>query len=136
MTGEESVLAASCTSVLDKIVQGREFAFRLTANPVQSLRRPTKPTPQQTQLRTERDSKLGTAVERGIRGARMPHRTARQQLHWLCDRAARHGFTIPPPRNPHLYRNSASGNPEPRPLPCPSPHATSCASANTGTAPE
>ncbi|MFI6530681.1 type I-E CRISPR-associated protein Cas6/Cse3/CasE [Streptomyces uncialis] len=104
-------LTGDYTSVLDKIVQGREFAFRLTANPVQSLRRPAKPSAQQTQLRTEQDSKPGTAAERGIRGARMPHRTARQQLHWLCDRAARHGFAIPPTQEPAPVPELGLGEP-------------------------
>ncbi|MER5769275.1 type I-E CRISPR-associated protein Cas6/Cse3/CasE [Streptomyces sp. NPDC001985] len=97
-------LIADYTPLLDRITPGREFAFRLTANPVQSLRHPTKLSPAQAEQRAEQDARTGTAAERRIRGFRVPHRTAGQQLHWLLDRTDRHGFTIP-----------ATGEPAPPP---------------------
>lgn len=86
--------------LLDRIVRGREFAFRLTANPVQTLRRPAKPSPEQATLLAKRDAEPGTAAERGARGFRLPHRTAHQQLDWLLARTERHGFTIPAVHEP------------------------------------
>ncbi|MFC6987127.1 type I-E CRISPR-associated protein Cas6/Cse3/CasE [Streptomyces cirratus] len=88
-------LTADYRPLLDRIVRGREFAFRLTANPVQTLRRPANPSAEQAAQLAKRDAEPGTAAERGVRGFRMPHRTARQQLDWLLERTERHGFTIP-----------------------------------------
>ncbi|MFF2026720.1 type I-E CRISPR-associated protein Cas6/Cse3/CasE [Streptomyces sp. NPDC058171] len=104
-------LVANYTPLLDKIVYGREFAFRLTANPVQSLRHPTKPSPQQAERRAKQDAQPGTAAERGVRGIRMPHRTTHQQLHWLYDRATRHGFTIPTTNEPTTPPTLGLGQP-------------------------
>ncbi|MFI2209619.1 type I-E CRISPR-associated protein Cas6/Cse3/CasE [Streptomyces sp. NPDC020141] len=92
---DSAPLIADYTPLLDRITPGREFAFRLTANPVQSLRKPANPSPGQAELRARQDAQPGTASERKIRGFRVPHRAAHQQLHWLLDRADRHGFTIP-----------------------------------------
>jgi CRISPR system Cascade subunit CasE len=87
---------ADYTPLLDRIVRGREFAFRLTANPVQNLRHPAKPSPEQATLLAKRAAEPGTAA----RGFRLPHRTARQQLDWLLARTERHGFTIPAVHEP------------------------------------
>ncbi|MFC9220745.1 type I-E CRISPR-associated protein Cas6/Cse3/CasE [Streptomyces hygroscopicus] len=78
--------------LLDQIAQGREFAFRLTASPVQNTRTPTKPTPAQTaRLTADTDHKP-------TRGFRMGHRTAAAQLQWFLTRTERWGFDIPPSR--------------------------------------
>lgn len=65
--------------------RGREFAFRITVNPVQNTRSPEKPTPNQQRR-----------MEEGQRRAfRLNHRTAAHQLDWLINRTQRHGFDIP-----------------------------------------
>ncbi|OHV19234.1 type I-E CRISPR-associated protein Cas6/Cse3/CasE [Parafrankia soli] len=71
--------------LLDRLQRGREFAFRLRANPVTATRTPTKPSARQ---------KEHLAQERP-RGVRVPHRTAAHQLTWLLDRVERWGFTLP-----------------------------------------
>ncbi|MFB8137496.1 type I-E CRISPR-associated protein Cas6/Cse3/CasE [Streptomyces mirabilis] len=86
-------LIADYTPLLQRIVLGREFAFRLTANPVQSVQRPDKPSDEQTaRLKAGADAP-GTPIRR--RGFRVAHRTADQQISWLLKQADRHGFTIP-----------------------------------------
>ncbi|ROP44147.1 type I-E CRISPR-associated protein Cas6/Cse3/CasE [Streptomyces sp. PanSC9] len=83
-------LIADYTPLLERITRGREFAFRLTANPVQSVPRPSRPSEQQaTRLKEEADN--GSRP----RGFRVAHRTATQQLQWLLKRSERHGFSIP-----------------------------------------
>lgn len=72
--------------LFDHLAIGREFAFKLTANPVQNTNNPTKPSPAQA-ARLDSDPKK--------RGERLGHRTAAQQLDWLITRTARHGFAIP-----------------------------------------
>ncbi|MCX5206049.1 type I-E CRISPR-associated protein Cas6/Cse3/CasE [Streptomyces sp. NBC_00237] len=88
-------LTRDYTPLLDRVAVGREFAFRLTASPVQSLRRPQKMSPEQTALRAQQDTKEGTAAQRGVRGFRVPHRTAAHQLAWLLTHTDRAGFKIP-----------------------------------------
>jgi CRISPR system Cascade subunit CasE len=80
---EEQALVRSYKPLLDRVVRGREFAFRLRANPVTAIRHPQKPSPSQRQL-----------LEGGgrIRGFRMPHRTAECQLAWLRERIGHWGF--------------------------------------------
>ncbi|MFD9029301.1 type I-E CRISPR-associated protein Cas6/Cse3/CasE [Streptomyces parvulus] len=83
-------LIADYTPLLERITRGREFGFRLTANPVQSVPRPTRPSEEQvTRLKEEADT--GSRH----RGFRVAHRTVVQQLQWLLSRSERHGFTIP-----------------------------------------
>ncbi|MEO3978043.1 type I-E CRISPR-associated protein Cas6/Cse3/CasE [Streptomyces sp. CAU 1734] len=106
-------LIADYTPLLNKITPGRTFAFRLTANPVQSLRKPAKPSPEQASQPAEQDAEPGTAPERNIRGLRVPHRTAQHQLHWLLDRTERHGFTIPPTEEPTPPPSLGLGRPGP-----------------------
>ncbi|MEV0637753.1 type I-E CRISPR-associated protein Cas6/Cse3/CasE [Streptomyces sp. NPDC050619] len=86
-------LIADYTPLLERITLGREFAFRLTANPVQSVHRPTKPSAEQA-ARLTPGAEPSDATRRP-RGFRVAHRTADQQLGWLLTRAERHGFTIP-----------------------------------------
>ncbi|NYI03454.1 type I-E CRISPR-associated protein Cas6/Cse3/CasE [Allostreptomyces psammosilenae] len=81
------------TPLLAQIATGREFAFRLTANPVQNTATPDKATPTQA-ARLEAARLEG----RQTRGLRIGHRTANAQLHWLLQRTERWGFTIPPSR--------------------------------------
>ncbi|MFJ4536583.1 type I-E CRISPR-associated protein Cas6/Cse3/CasE [Streptomyces tibetensis] len=83
-------LIADYTPLLEHLVRGREFGFRLTANPVQNVPRPSRPSEQQaTRLKEEADN--GTRH----RGFRVAHRTAAQQIQWLLKRCERHGFNIP-----------------------------------------
>ncbi|WP_017975262.1 type I-E CRISPR-associated protein Cas6/Cse3/CasE [Actinopolyspora halophila] len=70
--------------VLDGLSEGREFVFRVTANPVQNTSSPDKP---------------GSAGEEGgsagrQRGRRMGHRTAAAQRGWFLERAHRWGFEV------------------------------------------
>ncbi|GGU62261.1 type I-E CRISPR-associated protein Cas6/Cse3/CasE [Streptomyces daghestanicus] len=83
-------LIADYTPLLERITRGREFGFRLTANPVRSLTQPSRPSQQQA-------ARLKAGAENGTRtrGSRVAHRTAAQQLKWLLDRSERHGFTVP-----------------------------------------
>ncbi|MFC0863424.1 type I-E CRISPR-associated protein Cas6/Cse3/CasE [Sphaerimonospora cavernae] len=76
------------TALLAKVTIGREFAFRLTASPIQNTNRPDKPTPAQAERIAAGDR----------RSFRLAHRTATAQLGWLLDRTVRHGFEIPPAR--------------------------------------
>ncbi|GAA4935129.1 type I-E CRISPR-associated protein Cas6/Cse3/CasE [Streptomyces coeruleoprunus] len=87
-------LLADYTPLLERIALGKEFGFRLTANPVQSVPRPTKQSEQQNTRLKARAEPLNPG-ERRPRGLRVAHRTAAQQLAWLLARADRHGFTIP-----------------------------------------
>ncbi|MFJ3642877.1 type I-E CRISPR-associated protein Cas6/Cse3/CasE [Streptomyces sp. NPDC090108] len=83
-------LIADYTPLLERLALGKEFAFRLTANPVQNTQNPSKPSNEQTH-------RMKTASDAGDkrRGVRVAHRTAAHQLAWLLQRAERHGFTIP-----------------------------------------
>lgn len=83
-------LIADYTPLLERLAVGREFAFRLTANPVQSVQRPDRPS---TEQNTRMEPSEGAPARH--RGFRVAHRTAAQQLDWLLGRSQRHGFTIP-----------------------------------------
>lgn len=82
---EPQTLVRSYEPLLDRIERGREFAFKVRANPVSVTRQPAKPSPSQARR----------LAEPGARGARVPHRTAAHQLSWLTTRAERWGFEIP-----------------------------------------
>ncbi|GHH66145.1 type I-E CRISPR-associated protein Cas6/Cse3/CasE [Streptosporangium violaceochromogenes] len=71
--------------LLAQIATGREFAFRLTANPVQNTVNPIKPTPNQREKAKD--------VKR--RSFRVGHRTAARQLDWFLSRTERWGFEVP-----------------------------------------
>lgn len=75
--------------LLDKLETGRRFAFRLTANPTQSTRRPDKLTPTQQAVR-QADPR---------RSHRVGHRTVAHQLGWLLDRVESWGARIPEARS-------------------------------------
>ena len=82
---EPQALVRPYEPLLDRVMRGREFAFRLRANPVSATRTPDKPSAaQQKRLAEPRP-----------RGVRVPHRTAAHQLEWLTERAGRWGFEIP-----------------------------------------
>ncbi|MYV46296.1 type I-E CRISPR-associated protein Cas6/Cse3/CasE [Streptomyces sp. SID2888] len=83
-------LIADYTPLLEHLVRGREFGFRLTANPVQNVPRPSRPSEQQAARLKE-----GPDNDSRHRGFRVAHRTAGQQLEWLLKRCERHGFSIP-----------------------------------------
>jgi CRISPR system Cascade subunit CasE len=87
-------LIADYTPLLARITRGKEFGFRLTANPVQSVPHPTKPSEQQ-HARLKAHAEQPSTAKRSPRGFRVPHRTAAHQLKWLLARTERHGFTIP-----------------------------------------
>ena len=59
---------------LQRLEEGQQWAFRLTANPVRSVR-----------------------TDQGGRGVVRAHVTADQQLQWLADRASRCGFALNTP---------------------------------------
>jgi CRISPR system Cascade subunit CasE len=71
--------------LLSQIACGREFAFRLKANPVSATRNPQAPSPRQQRHLT------GQARPRGVRVA---HRTAEHQLRWLTVRIPHWGLTL------------------------------------------
>lgn len=75
--------------LLERIHAGQEYAFRLTANPTSSTRRPVKMTASQA----ERGS--GGPLSRSVR---VGHRTARSQIDWFLSRAEKGawGFEVPP----------------------------------------
>lgn len=75
---------ADYAPVLGAVRPGAKFGFRLTANPVQSRRKPDAPTENQQISADNR------------RGFRMPHRTPKHQLTWLLERAGQWGFRVPP----------------------------------------
>ncbi|WP_329021442.1 type I-E CRISPR-associated protein Cas6/Cse3/CasE [Streptomyces sp. NBC_00690] len=78
--------------LLDQIATGREFAFRLTANPVQNSASPVNPTAAQR-------SRLEAATDdQRVRGFRLAHRTAAAQLDWFLTRTERWGFAVPEAR--------------------------------------
>jgi CRISPR system Cascade subunit CasE len=71
--------------LLDQIAHGREFAFRLKANPASATRHPDAPSPsQQVQL----------ADQASPRGVRVGHRTVEHQLNWLAKRVPQWGFAL------------------------------------------
>lgn len=72
--------------LLDRLSSGHQYAFRLSANPVQSTKRPEAPTP----------SQRSRAVDGVLsRSARVGHRSLSHQVAWLTARAERWGFEIP-----------------------------------------
>jgi CRISPR system Cascade subunit CasE len=79
--------------LLERIAVGREFAFRLTASPVQNTSAPVAPTPAQSARM--RDARTGGGKTRGFR---LAHRTAAAQLAWFLDRTDSWGFSVPASR--------------------------------------
>ena len=83
---DPQVVVRDYQPLLDRLSVGDEYAFRLTANPVQSSKRPQVLTPAQ---KAHSD---GVALSRSVR---LGHRTVSTQLGWLTSRARRWGFEIP-----------------------------------------
>jgi CRISPR system Cascade subunit CasE len=81
---EPQALVRPYQPLLDRIVRGREFAFRLKANPTTSTKQPLSPSPAQK-------DRLAAPRPRGVRVA---HRTAAHQLTWFTDRTEAWGFTL------------------------------------------
>ncbi|MER6911335.1 type I-E CRISPR-associated protein Cas6/Cse3/CasE [Streptomyces sp. NPDC000594] len=75
--------------LLERLAAGQEYAFRLTANPVQSTVAPLKPTTAQ-KLRIE-----ARGEGERMRGFRLAHRTAATQLDWFLRRTGAWGFEVP-----------------------------------------
>lgn len=87
----EQVVVRDYSPLFAQLVVGREFAFRLTANPVQHTRKPEKLTPaQERKLASDQGEK-----PRSGRAFRVGHRTAAHQLDWLLRRTPSWGFEIP-----------------------------------------
>jgi CRISPR system Cascade subunit CasE len=106
--------------LLGQIAVGREFAFRLTASPVQNTQAPHSPTSRQTALLAANTN------SKRVRGFRIGHRTAAAQLDWFLTRTERWGFDIPASRTdppaPGLDQPASKDTPEPQaPFPDPSP---------------
>ncbi|HEY0636168.1 MAG TPA: type I-E CRISPR-associated protein Cas6/Cse3/CasE [Pseudonocardiaceae bacterium] len=83
---DEQATVRSYKPLLDRVQKGREFAFRLRANPTVTTKNLLAPTPAQ------RRHLEGSPRPRGIR---VPHRTAAQQLDWFLTKAGTWGFEIP-----------------------------------------
>lgn len=71
--------------LLDRLALGREFRFRVVANPVTATRSPTKAT----------DSQRARLSAERARGIRVAARTAEHQLAWLLAKVPSWGFEIP-----------------------------------------
>ncbi|MER7283942.1 type I-E CRISPR-associated protein Cas6/Cse3/CasE [Dactylosporangium sp. NPDC000244] len=70
--------------LLNQIAHGRQFTFRLKANPTSSTKTPDSPSPTQKERLTQHRP----------RGVRVPHRTVAHQLAWFTSRIDRWGFTL------------------------------------------
>lgn len=94
--------------LLAQIAVGREFAFRITANPVQNTTTPDKLS----------DTQRERVTEAKRRSFRIGHRTAEQQLAWFLSRTAGWGFDVPLARTdlpaPGLGPSGDEQLPEPR----------------------
>jgi CRISPR system Cascade subunit CasE len=84
---DPQVLVRPYQPLLDRVERGREFVFRLRANPVSSTRHPEKASFAQRERLAESPRP---------RGVRVPHRTAAHQLGWLTERVQTWGFTLVP----------------------------------------
>lgn len=83
-------VTADYTPLLQRLRAGDEYAFRVTANPVQNTKSPQKPSPEQR----ERMKRAGE----NLRGQRVAHRTAAKQAEWFVGRSAKCGFEVPEAR--------------------------------------
>lgn len=79
---EPQAVTRDYQQLLERIEIGREFRFRLRANPVEATRNPSNPS-------TAQKEHLSQSRPRGVRVA---HRTAGQQTTWLLDRLNSWGF--------------------------------------------
>jgi CRISPR system Cascade subunit CasE len=81
----EHALVRDYEPLLRHLAVGREYAFRLTANPVQNTINPLKPSEQHRDQRGKGRT----------RGFRVPHTTVAHQTAWLVRKLPDLGFTIP-----------------------------------------
>ncbi|MGW1837130.1 type I-E CRISPR-associated protein Cas6/Cse3/CasE [Streptomyces sp. NPDC002067] len=88
--GEHAVVR-DYTPLIQRLTNDAEFAFRLTASPVQNTTAPQRPTPLQA-------ARLADTPEGKRRGFRIGHRTAAAQLDWFLSRTERWGFDVPASR--------------------------------------
>jgi CRISPR system Cascade subunit CasE len=84
-TDDPQALVRPYEPLLDQIARGREFAFRLKANPVSATKQPDAPSPAQ---------KERLATQARPRGMRVAHRTVEHQLDWFTTRAPQWGFAL------------------------------------------
>ncbi len=89
----EHALIRDYEPLLTRLVIGREFAFRLTVNPVQNTTHPDKLTKHQSKALDNASTGDGGSPLR--RGFRVGHRSARHQMDWLLRRVSKAGFEIP-----------------------------------------
>lgn len=82
---EQQYLVRPYEPLLDQVTFGREFAFRLKANPVSATRNPQAPSASQ---------KEHLSAQVHPRGVRVAHRTVEHQLDWLIKRVPQWGFTL------------------------------------------
>lgn len=80
---------ADYTPLLAQLKAGQEYAFRLTASPVQNTKTPHKMSPNQMRIAAEAE-----AQDKRRRGFRLGQRTAKHQLAWLTGRVKQHGFEL------------------------------------------
>ncbi|WP_159945302.1 type I-E CRISPR-associated protein Cas6/Cse3/CasE [Nocardiopsis sp. FR6] len=99
----EHALVRDYEPLLARLVIGREFAFRVTANPVQSTITPDKLTEHQSKALDNAPPSEGQSPLR--RGFRVGHRSTRHQMDWLLRRVPKAGFEIP------LARTAEAGGP-------------------------
>ncbi|MER5490668.1 type I-E CRISPR-associated protein Cas6/Cse3/CasE [Streptomyces sp. NPDC002454] len=86
--GEHAAVRAYAP-LLAQIAVGREFAFRLTASPVQNTQAPQRPTSAQA-------ARIAAHPEnQRVRGFRVGHRTVGAQLGWFLNRTGGWGFDVP-----------------------------------------
>lgn len=71
--------------LLDQVARGREFAFRLKANPVSATKHPDSPSP---------NHKERLAAQARPRGVRVAHRAVEHQLDWLAKRVPHWGLAL------------------------------------------
>lgn len=82
---DAEALVRSYDPLLRAVVRGRQFAFRLKANPTSTTKHPQSPTAAQK----EQLNRSGRP-----RGVRLAHRTAAHQLAWLCSHVDKWGFRL------------------------------------------
>lgn len=87
---EPQAVTKSYDPLLRRIAAGSEFAFRLTANPVQFTRSPDK---------ASRQVSASAEPSASTRSLRLGHRTAEHQQSWFAGRANKWGFEVPEVRS-------------------------------------
>jgi CRISPR system Cascade subunit CasE len=102
----------SLQPLLDAITPGRRFVFRLVANPIRSVARPS-PRSRTTSWPAGAETQNGpdgTPTNSIARGRKVAIHEPDDQIRWLIRQAERYGFAIP---------TGANGLPDAAPSPCP-----------------